>query len=386
MKKYTLIVLYLFFASGICLSATNIVFIHHSVGENWLEQGELRTQLTTSGFNVHDITYGDDVPGTPVPGMQPNGDFTDVKDWYFWFHNFLDGVLEWECSSGEYNQVVMFKSCFPNSGITEEGIAPGNPTNDNHTIWNYKAAYCSLTNVFAQHSNVLFIAVTAPPMKPGDGYHPDEGARARTFNNWLKKDFVDAYVDSTGQRNLAVFDLFDILATASTKPRGANALFPAYRTRDSHPNTKGSRSATGVFMPYFRNILEYWLTGKKATNSPLNKVKAKVKIKVSKNMMNLKANIDSLNDIPASADILIGTNIIQHFDNFISRGKCYISKEFYSNGKKAMLKLIKKREPVIILKSRNLNIPSGMVPLEIDFNNGREYFIDILPDAKGKYP
>jgi len=386
MKKYTLIILFIFLAAGECLSTTNFVFIHHSVGENWLEQGELKTQLTTLGFNVHDITYGDDVSGTPVPGMQPNGDFTDVKDWYFWFHNFLDGVLEWECSPGEYNQVVMFKSCFPNSGITEDGVAPGNPTNDNRSTWNYKAAYCSLTNVFAQHSNVLFIAVTAPPMRPGDGYRSDEGVRVRLFNNWLKKDFVDSYVEMTGLRNVAVFDLFDILSTASTKPRGANALFPAYRTRDSHPNAKGSRSATGAFIPYFRNVLEYWSIDKMATNSPLNKVKAKVRIKVSKNMLKLKANIDSLDSKPISADVIIKANLVQHFDNFISHGKCYVSKAASVSGKKVTLKIVNKREPVIILKLRDIGIPSGTIPLKIIINNEKVYVVDILADAKGIFP
>ena len=384
MKKYTLIILFLVLTARICLSATNFVFIHHSVGENWLDQGELRTRLTASGFNVHDITYGDNVPGIPVPGMQPNGDFTDVKDWYFWFHNFLDGVLEWECSPGEYNQIVMFKSCFPNSGITEDGTAPGNPTNDNHTIWNHKAAYCSLTNAFAQHSNVLFIAVTAPPMRPGDGYRSDEGARARTFNNWLKKDYVDAYIDSTGLRNLAVFDLFDILATPSTKPRGANALSPNYRTRDSHPNVKGSRLLTGSFLPCFRNAVNFWNSGVRATNDLLRNVKSKIKI--SGKMLKLKANIEPFSGSPVTADIIINTDVVQHFGNFIPHGKAYTSKAVTVSGKKVIIKLINKREPLIILKLRDVDFPAGTIPLKIVLGNGNFYIVDLLADAKGKFP
>ena len=67
MKTLTWLFCYFFLTVKICFATTNFVFIHHSVGENWLDQGELRTQLTASGFNVNDITYGDDVPGTPVP-------------------------------------------------------------------------------------------------------------------------------------------------------------------------------------------------------------------------------------------------------------------------------------------------------------------------------
>jgi hypothetical protein len=376
----------LLFAANYCFCATNFVFIHHSVGGNWLDDGDLKAQLTAKGINVHDITYGDDVPGTPVPGMQPNGDYTDVKDWYFWFHNFLGGVLEWECAAGESNQIVMFKSCYPNSEIGEEGAAPGDPTNDNHTVWNHKAAYCSLTNVFAEHPDVLFIAVTAPPVRPGDGYRSDEAARARAFNNWLKNDYVKAYVEATGLRNVAVFDLFDILATAATKPRGANALYPAYRTHDSHPNAKGSRSATGAFLPWFDNIMNYWATGALETNAALNKAKAKALVKVSKSMLKLKAKVSNIGGSPISAEVFIGANLIQRFDNFTTKGKSYISKSVTAAGGKALLKFINKREPVVILKLIGADISTGNVPLKLVLENGKIFVIELIPDAKGKYP
>ena len=384
MKKIYLKITAVLFAANLCFGATNLVFIHHSVGNNWLNDGELKTQLTAAGINVHEITYGDDVPGTHVPGMQPNGDFTDVKDWYFWFHNFLDGVLTWQCAPGESNKIVMFKSCYPNSEISEEGAAPGNPTNDNHTVWNHKAAYCSLTNVFAEHPEILFIVVAAPPVRPGDGYKSDEAARARAFNNWLKNDYTKAYFTATGLHNLVVFDLFDVLATAATKPRGANATYPAYRSHDSHPNVKGSRAATGAFLPWFRNALCYWGVGVRENNAPLNKVKAK--INRAKKTLKLKAIIDELDGAPVSAGVVFNNFFVQNFDDFVLHGKTYVSKTTSAAGDKVIMKIINKREPTIILKLKGIDIPDGVIQFKILFNTDIFWVVDLMPGAKGKYP
>lgn len=207
MKPFKLFLAAIIFASTCSLAATNFLFVHHSVGYNWLHEGGLSNFLANAGFNIHDTDYGDNVPGTPDPNHNPIGDFTDVSDWYFWFHNHLNGLLNWECIPCSDNKIVMFKSCYPNSAIYEEGTAPGDPTNDNATIWNYKAAYLSLTNIFAVNSNTFFIPVTAPPMKSGDGYNKDNAKRGRDFFKWLRNDYVLNYRNLTGLRNVAVFDL-----------------------------------------------------------------------------------------------------------------------------------------------------------------------------------
>ena len=55
-------------------AATNFVFIHHSVGDIWLNDGQLNDRLTAAGFAVHDATYGDAVPGLPDPDHSPIGE------------------------------------------------------------------------------------------------------------------------------------------------------------------------------------------------------------------------------------------------------------------------------------------------------------------------
>ena len=55
-------------------TTVNLVFIHHSVGENWLNDGLCRA-LNDSGYHVADIYYG----------WRAYGDNTDTVDWPTWF-------------------------------------------------------------------------------------------------------------------------------------------------------------------------------------------------------------------------------------------------------------------------------------------------------------
>ena len=97
-------------------SAVNLVFIHHSVGENWLNDGLCRA-LNDRGYNVADIYYG----------WREYGDRTDTVDWPLWFTDEVMGLVYQEMGNmtapntlrpapGE-NTIVMFKSCFPNSDV-----------------------------------------------------------------------------------------------------------------------------------------------------------------------------------------------------------------------------------------------------------------------------
>ena len=94
----------------------NLIFIHHSVGENWLNAG-LNRMLNENGFHVADTYYG----------WREMGDRTDTSDWPDWFNDDvmptvynelgnMTGYNDIEPAAGE-NTIVMFKSCFPNSDV-----------------------------------------------------------------------------------------------------------------------------------------------------------------------------------------------------------------------------------------------------------------------------
>jgi len=196
----------------------DLIFIHHSCGQNWLDNS-LRDALAAKDYvdEVNEITYGTVVAndtGRPETLGAVPGDNTDMYNWLFWFNDYLDNVLSHECATGA-NRIVMFKSCYTNSDVSEAGTEPGDPFDSNMTIVNYSAvyrhpsgtpgtaftyggnSYYALEDVFAAHPSTLFIPVTAPALVQSQTTAA-HAKNARDFNNWLKNTWLPAYKTRTG--------------------------------------------------------------------------------------------------------------------------------------------------------------------------------------------
>ena len=122
----------------------DLVFIHHSCGRQWLESG-LHKALKKKDYidSRNDIHYGADFEpdaGRPDSLEPAPGDKTDMNHWVRWFNDYLGSVLTEGCKDGR-NRIVMFKSCFPNSTIEEEGQEPGDPFTGTRSITNRKAIF-----------------------------------------------------------------------------------------------------------------------------------------------------------------------------------------------------------------------------------------------------
>ena len=217
-----------------------LLFIHHSVGDQWLNMAGLRMELMRHGLGVHDATYGDFI-----------GEQTDMNNWHLKFSRDMDKILKFDYHPDFYydspleNDIIMFKSCFPNSQIIDEGTAPGNPDDAAKLVWNYKAVLESLKYIFSKYPDKIFIFVTAPPLIQGQTTL-ENAQRAREFNDWAKNIYHSEYKRDTGLDNLLVFDLFDILADST------NCLKSEYKFKvgDSHPNTTGLAEATRQFVRF----------------------------------------------------------------------------------------------------------------------------------------
>ena len=256
----------------------DLIFIHHSVGQHWLNHS-LHAALLAKPYvdERNDICYGTDMsPDADRPDSLADtpGDATDMYHWIRWFNDYLEGVRSHGCADG-VNRIIMFKSCYPNSDVVEEGAEPGSPFAAWGSIVNYKAVYrhpdgsgntydrdsytyLPLEDVFAANPGTLFIPVTAPPLCWED---TSEGnaAHARAFNNWLKGEWLEGYVARMGLHNVAVFDFFDVLAHPDGDPADRrNRLRSAYggETGNSHPNDAGDAAATAAFATGGGNFLD----------------------------------------------------------------------------------------------------------------------------------
>jgi len=252
-------------------SRLRLLFIHHSCGGQWLARvgpdvgdrciyetavngGGLRDALVSAGYEVHEASYGSLI-----------GDKTDVFDWPPKFREQMDEVLRCDRQDTFYpdarrNQIVMFKSCFPNNRFVGRGHPPGDPAGPELTVENAKAAYRLLLAEFRRNPQTLFVAVTAPPLaRKSARWHKEaakrllgrptlkkSGAHAREFNRWLT-DSQSGWLAGYPESNVAVFDLYDVLTD-----HGASDFlrYPTGRGgRDSHPSSEGNQEATRAFLP-----------------------------------------------------------------------------------------------------------------------------------------
>ena len=259
------------------LKKLNLLFIHHSCGATLMaDQGKksgeyclwpahpngggLRKLLQQNNYNVHEATYGSKI-----------GQDTDFNHWHSKFRDQMPIILKTDLQDNLYqddsvNNIIVFKSCYPNSNIISDGKATGNPDSSEKTLSNMKAAYISLLPYFNKHPETLFVVMTAPPIvKPWMNGYKEKllnligkgpkaiGIRARIFNNWLK-DTESGWLAKYKQKNVVVFDYYDIL---TGKGQSNWTKYPTLDGKNSHPNSEGNTKAATEFINFINRAVKY---------------------------------------------------------------------------------------------------------------------------------
>jgi hypothetical protein len=219
-----------------------ILFMHHSTGANLIQQGGLREGLSALGYEFSDHGYNEeglcDARGNPTgANFAVPDDNTDPDGWAAVFAqpvvappaNTLSWMLGYD--------VVLFKSCFPSSNITDEEM-----------LSNYKTHYLSIRAAIDRTPDRLFIAFTPPPLVPSET-DPANAARARAWAEYLTSDEFRG-----GRKNLAVFDFFSLLADAN------GVLRQEYRGDewDSHPNRLANEAIGPRLVDFVRQAIVEW--------------------------------------------------------------------------------------------------------------------------------
>lgn len=251
-----------------------LIFLHHSTGENWLadEYGDLGLTLSQNNYFVSDTNYG--------WGPDAIGDRTDIPNWLEWFRGdqterIMQAVYSESGQNSSYtrtladpggeNEIILFKSCFPNSnldGDPNDAPAPGT----DYTVGNAKFVYNEILKYFATRPDKLFIVITAPPVSD-----PSLAENARAFNLWLVNDWLreNNYLEN----NVAVFDFYNVLTGPNNHHRfvdgqiehvfdpGLNTSYYPSAADDDHPSVEGSRKATEEFIPLLNIFYHRWKAG-----------------------------------------------------------------------------------------------------------------------------
>ncbi len=252
-----------------------LIFIHHSTGENWLTDGygDLGRTLDENNYFVSDTNYG--------WGPNAIGDRTDIPDWVEWFRSdqtdeYMQALFSETGQHSSYtrtltdpggeNQIILFKSCFPNSDLSGR---PDDAAGDyaELSVAGAKYVYNEILTYFSTRPDKMFVVITAPPLS--DRTH---AANARAFNLWLVNDWLKENDYQTG--NVFVFDFYNVLTGQDAHhymkdgrlehvTGNSNTLF--YPSGDDHPSVEGSQKATREFIPVLNLFYDQWISTKPAT-------------------------------------------------------------------------------------------------------------------------
>lgn len=225
---------------------TDIFFLHHSVGQHLIDQGNVRQLFAEAGYDFWDQGYNVDEGQRDPAGTRlghiyyvPH-DNTDPDGLAIIFSQPTFGLPLNTFSGLLQHNVIIIKSCFPNSQITSD-----------EELEQYKSWYRRMRAVFDQHPNKLFIVVTQPPLNPAVT-QPEAAVRARALADWIMSaEFL------AGHENLAAFNLFDLLAEGDSNSPEFNMLRADYRQgTDSHPTQPANATIGPLFVAAVSQAIE----------------------------------------------------------------------------------------------------------------------------------
>ncbi len=263
-------------------ATTKIVFVHHSTGSAWLQDGygNLASVLGANNYFVSDTNYG--------WGPGAIGDSTDIGHWWTWFRGPSAGTYTTAlyanaginssyarslANPGGENTIVMFKSCFPNSSVGGSpadavpaiGSNPLKGSSSPLTVGNAKGVYLDLLEYFKTRPDKLFVLIVSPPLRSADT-NASQAANARYLANWLTD--PSGYLGGYSAGNVFVFDYYTVLTGGHHRIVGgavehsAGATnYLAFPTGDSHPSAAGDQVATSEFVPMLNAAYNSWKAG-----------------------------------------------------------------------------------------------------------------------------
>lgn len=224
---------------------TNVIFLHHSVGNNLINQGGMREQFQQAGIDFWDQGYrydglrGPDGVKTgfwyPVPADNTDPDGLArvmAQDARSLPVNALSGLLQ--------HEVIILKSCYPNSNIG--GAEKFQALQD---------LYMGMRATMDAHPEKIFILLTTPPLNPAET-NLDNARQAREMAQWLASDtFVG------GRQNVFVFDFYTLLAENDASSPEYGMLRAAYRDgADSHPNAAANQEIAPLLVDFVLESIE----------------------------------------------------------------------------------------------------------------------------------
>ncbi len=224
---------------------TNVIFLHHSVGNNLINQGKVREQFQQAGIDFWDQGYRYD--GLRDPSGVKTGfwyplpaDNTDIDGLARLMAqepkslpvNALSGLLQ--------HEVIMLKSCYPNNNF-----------NGAEGFQQFQEMYLGMRATMDAHPEKIFVLLTTPPLNPAET-NMENARLAREMAAWLAS---EAFIG--GRQNVFVFDFYTLLAENDPASPEYGMLRAAYREgADSHPNAAANVEIAPLLVDFVLESIE----------------------------------------------------------------------------------------------------------------------------------
>ena len=215
---------------------TRIIYLHHSTGGVIWGGGvpdEVTTYNTANG-TTYEITERAYPSGDPYPWANYPYDY-----WNIWINN--EGSATYmeeetlELLTPQYG-VIVFKHCFPVSGIEADTGSP-DITSETKSLENYHLQYEALKTKMRSFPGNRFLVWTGAALTAANT-DADQAARAREFFEWVKNTW-----DEPGD-NIFVWDFFELETAGGNVLLDSNAEAPD----NSHPNAAFAARVAPLFV------------------------------------------------------------------------------------------------------------------------------------------
>lgn len=204
-----------------CLMSKKIFFLHRSVGDNLIIDGNLHELLKSKDIEFSDFNQNTqilrDSGGSRKTNLQMPGSDTHPKNYAELFSDENSSELLYLALSFDF---VLIKSCYPNSNIKSDD-----------ELRQIKQYYQSIFDFFKSRRKKL-VLLTSPPLRP-TSTSKENAARAKQLASWL--------TNANFGSSISIFDFFNLLSDND------GYLKKEYRRLiwlDNHPNKKASENIT----------------------------------------------------------------------------------------------------------------------------------------------
>ncbi len=219
----------------------SIVFLHHSTGGivwgNGVPEGfEAYNASNNVNYAITERAY----PDTPYPWENYPYDY-----WNIWVNHAgptaYDGQDTLEILTADYD-VIIFKHCFPVSGVVEQTGAP-DVTSSEKTYSNYILQYNAIKAKLHTFSQNRFIVWTGAALLESETT-PENAGRAKLFFDWVKDTW-----DEEGD-NIYVWDFYAL------ETEGTLYLPVENSAGDSHPSDAFATGVAPLFVQRVVDVIE----------------------------------------------------------------------------------------------------------------------------------